>query len=543
MGDPYDAIVIGAGHNGLACACYLARAGLRVVVFEECPSVGGMTLSEDVTLPGFRSDVHASGYQLANLSPAPGELELAAHGVELIDPRIAYAHAFPDGSCIAIGKDLDAAERSVAQFSAKDGPTVRGLFERYCDVREQVAASMFSPPPSLGTAARTAEATPEGMDRYRFGLQSVRSWCDELFEAEQAKCLFAAFGAFVGHGPDDAAGAEIAWLFGSVLQAEGNKLVKGGMNRVTLAMTAHLESLGGEVHTGTPVEQILVRAGKADGVRLRGGEVVGGGLVASSADPAHLVLDLLGERVVGAEVVDKVRRIEWGDSVCVIYMALNGPVGYKAGADAADAAHVHLTGDSLAAMATAVDQCRAGALPEAPPVVSWNEAAIDSSRAPEGKDLKKLVVLGVPYEIREDATGEVGVGSWDDVKERYADHLIEAISAKYMPELGSRTLKRVVHSPVDIERKLSSAVRGTIPHGAPLPYQTGTMRPIPELGQYRSPVSNVYLCGSGSHPGAGVSMAAGRNAARVICADLGLDFSSAVGAAASDGARPPSSRS
>src|SRR5262245_18752813 len=524
MREAYDAIVVGAGHNGLACACYLARAGLRVVVLEEYPAVGGMTLTEELTLPGFRSDVHASGYQLANISPAVGELELADHGVELIEPRVAYAHAFPGGDCIAVGQDLEAAEMSVARFSAKDGRTVRSLFECSRDRREGIIASMFSPPASLGIAAQKAEEVPGGMDAYRFGLQSVRSWCDELFEAEQTKCMFATFGAFVGHGPDDAAGAEISWLFASVLQAEGNKLVKGGMNEVTHAMAAHLRSLGGTVRTSAPVDEIIVRSGKAAGVRLAGGEEVGGGLVASSVDPAQLVLKLLGEAVVGSAIADKARRIEWGDSVLVIYTALDGPVDYRAGRSADEAAHVHLTGDSLSTLATAVDECRAGLLPAAPAVVSWNDATIDASRAPEGRDLKKFVVLGVPYEIGGDATGEVGMGTWDEIKERYADHLIETISTRFMPTLQERMLKRVVHSPLDIERKLSSAVRGTIPHGAPLPYQSGPLRPIPELGQYRSPVSNVYLCGSGSHPGAGVSMAAGRNAAQVICADLGVDF-------------------
>jgi beta-carotene ketolase (CrtO type) len=208
----------------------------------------------------------------------------------------------------------------------------------------------------------------------------------------------------------------------------------------------------------------------------------------------------------------------------VIYTALDGPVEYKAGPQADEAAHVHLTGDSLSALATAVEECRAGSLPAAPAVVSWNDATVDPSRAPEGKDLKKFVVLGVPYEVGGDATSEVGQGTWDEIKERYADHLVEMISTQFMPALRERMLKRVVHSPLDIERKLSSAVRGTIPHGAPLPYQSGPLRPTPELGQYRSPVSNVYLCGSGSHPGAGVSMAGGRNAAQLIYADLGLDF-------------------
>jgi phytoene dehydrogenase-like protein len=179
-------------------------------------------------------------------------------------------------------------------------------------------------------------------------------------------------------------------------------------------------------------------------------------------------------------------------------------------------------------MARATDQCRAGELPEAPVMVSWNDSVIDPGRAPAGKELKKFVVLGVPYEIRGDATGRVGVGGWDEVGEGYAGYLLELISDSYLPGLGDRMLARTVHSPLDIERKLSSAVRGTISHGAMVPYQSGAMRPTPDFAGYRSPVENVYLCGSGAHPGAGVSMAPGRNAVQVICRDLGLDFQALV---------------
>ena len=215
-----------------------------------------------------------------------------------------------------------------------------------------------------------------------------------------------------------------------------------------------------------------------------------------------------------------------GDSVLVIYLALDGPVSYAAGAEADRAAHVHLTAPSVDSMATAIDQARAGRLPEAPVIVAWNDSTIDPSRAPPGKALKKLVVLGVPYEISGDATGNVGVGHWDEVAARYADHVLAFVDELYLPGLRERILARAVHSPVDLERKLSSSVRGTIPHGAMVPHQTGFMRPIPELAHYRTPVPNVYLCGSGTHPGAGVSMASGRNAAEVIYSDLGLDFDS-----------------
>ena len=523
----HDAVVIGAGHNGLACACYLAKAGLRVVVVEAYEAVGGMTLTEELTLPGFHSDVHASGYQLANFSPAPHELDLASHGLELIEPEVAWAHAFSDGDSIAIGGDLDRAVDAVARYSPGDAEAVRGLFERYRAERAGVIASFFSPPPSFAEAAAAMESQPGGLDRYRESLQSMRAWCAQTFEDERTRCLFGAFAPFVGHGPDDAGGAEIAWLFASVLQAEGNKLVRGGMNQVTRAMAAYLESRGGEVRTGATVERITVDGGRATGVRLAGGEEIAAGrLVAASVDPRQLVVTLLGAEVVGTEIAAKAERIEWGDSVLVIYLALDGPVSYAAGAEADRAAHVHLTAPSIDSMATAIDQARAGRLPEAPVIVAWNDSTIDPSRAPPGKALKKLVVLGVPYEITGDATGDVAVGHWDEVAARYADHVLAFVDELYLPGLRERILARAVHSPVDLERKLSSSVRGTIPHGAMVPHQSGFMRPIPELAHYRTPVPNVYLCGSGTHPGAGVSMASGRNAAEVIYSDLGLDFDS-----------------
>jgi phytoene dehydrogenase-like protein len=520
-----DAVVIGAGHNGLACACYLAKAGLGVVVVEEYSAVGGMTLTEELVAPGFWSDVHASGYQLASLSPAPSELHLFDHGLELIEPEYAWAHAFPGGGCIFVGADLERAHASVSRYSTRDADTAIQLFKRYRAERDQIVESLFSAPEGLSTAFHRMETAPGGLDAYRFRLQSMRSWCDETFESAEAKTLFGAFAPFVGHAPDDAAGAEISWLFASVLQAEGNKLVRGGMQQVSLALAAELETLGGEIRTGARVEKIEVESGRATAVILEGGErVTVGALVAASIDPAQLALRLLGEEIIGTDAAERARRIEWGDAVLVIYAALDRPVEYAAGPEAGAAAHVHLSAASLDAMARASGQCRAGELPDAPVIVSWNDSAIDPSRAPVGKHLKKFVVLGVPYEIRGDATGQVGVGGWDDVREAYADYLITMMADSYLPGLQSRLLARTVHSPLDIERKLSSAVRGTIPHGAMTPYQSGALRPTPDFAGYRSPVDNVYLCGSGSYPGAGVSMAPGRNAAQVICGDLGLDF-------------------
>jgi phytoene dehydrogenase-like protein len=213
-----------------------------------------------------------------------------------------------------------------------------------------------------------------------------------------------------------------------------------------------------------------------------------------------------------------------------MFVALEAPISYRAGSDAGRSAHVHLTEPSLDFLAEIYLQCRGGTLPSAPMIVSWNDSAIDPSRAPAGKALMKFVVLSVPYVINGDATGKIPGRTWDEARKPYADYLIELITANYIPDLKAKILKRVAHSPVDISRKIISAVRGTLGQGAFLPYQSGSLRPIPELGRYKTPLPNVYLCSSGSHPGPGVSMAPGRNAAQVIFRDLGFDFAKAISA-------------
>lgn len=526
MPNVYDAIVIGAGHNGLTCACYLARAGLKVLVLEQYRTVGGMTVTEEETLPGFWSDIHASGYRLANLSPVPHELSLLDR-YELIEPEIPFSHAFPQGDIISVHRDIEKTVGEIARYSLKDAERWRDLMNHFLAQKDAITAAMFSPPPSFPTVAADFAASSAGMEAYRFSMQSVRSWANQTLEAEATKTLFGSFATFLGASPDDAGGAELGWLFASVLQNAGNKLVKGGMHRVTLALAEHLQAHGGEIRTNALVEKILGDAKRATAVRLATGEEISvGEMVVSNVDPRHLVVDLLGAGMVEREIVDKMGHYEWGDSVFVMFVALESPINYKAGPAARQSAHVHLSEPSLDFFAQVYLQCRGGALPSAPMIVSWNDSAVDSSRAPAGKALMKFVVLSVPYVITDDATGTVPGRTWDEAREPYADYLIDLITANYIPDLKAKILKRVAHSPVDISRRIVSAVRGTLGQGAFLPYQTGSLRPIPELGQYKTPVPNVYLCSSGSHPGPGVSMAPGRNAAQVICGDLGLDFKS-----------------
>jgi beta-carotene ketolase (CrtO type) len=525
MADQYDAIVIGAGHNGLTTACYLAKAGLSVLVLENYSVIGGMTITEEITLPGFHSDIHASGYQLANFSPVPEELELEKFGLEIIKPDLAFSHSFPDGRIITVHRDIEQTAANIAEYSAWDANIWRDLSDQYLQQRNHIIAAFFTPSPSLTEIINQLAKSNAGMDNYRFSLQSVRSWCNETFEAEETKCLFGSFASFLGSSPDDVGGAELAWLFASVLQHEGNNLVKGGMHNLSLALARYLKSQGGEIRTNTKVIKILGTSNRATGVYLASGEEVKAKqLIVSGIDPAQLIIHLLGSDMVGDSLVARMQKYEWGDSVFVIYTALNQPVTYKSGEGARLSPHVHLSHAHLDALAQIYFECRAGKLPTAPLIVSWNDTTIDPSRAPAGKHLMKFVVLNVPYHITDaNITGITG-RHWSEVKEAYADYLIDLITENYIPDLKDKIIKRVAHSPIDMESKIISAVRGTLGQGAFLPYQRGSLRPTFELGEYKSPVPNVYLCSSGSHPGAGVSMAPGRNAVEIICRDLKIDF-------------------
>src|SRR5499427_5204760 len=479
----YDAIIIGAGHNGLTCACYLARAGLKVLVLEQYHTVGGMTVTEEETLPGFWSDIHASGYQLANLSPVPHELGLLDR-YELIEPEIPFSHAFPDGKIISVDRDIEKTVAAIARYSRKDAETWRALMKRFLAEKDAITKGMFSPPPSFPAAAAAFAKSSAGMEAYRFSMQSVRSWANQTLEAEATKTLFGSFATFLGASPDDAGGAELGWLFASVLQNVGNNLVKGGMNRVTLALAEQLRALGGEIRTNVLVEQILGTAKRASAVRLSSGEVIPvGQLVVSNVDPGHLVLDLLGVEMVGQEIVAKMKQYEWGDSVFVMFVALSSAINYKAGPAARQSAHVHLTEPSLDFLARVYLQCRGGELPSAPMIVSWNDSAIDPSRAPAGKALMKFVVLSVPYVITGDATGRIPGRTWSAAREPYADYLIDLITANYIPDLKAKILKREAQSHVDVSRIINTAVPGTRGRGPFRHGRNGSLRPIPELGE------------------------------------------------------------
>ena len=525
----YDAIIIGAGHNGLTCGCYLAKAGLRVLVLEEYHSIGGMTITEEITLPGFKSDIHAFGYQLANASPVPNELGLDRFGFEIIHPEILFSHIFPSGRYISMFRSLEKKLRSIEKFSVKDARTWYNLFNKYLLDRDKIFSSINSPPVEIISSA----------EEYRKQHQSMRSWCDEYFESDEVKVVFGTFAAFVGLSPDDAGGGEVCHLFASIAQDKGNNVVKGGFCNLPRALARYIESKGGVILTNAGVTKIIIENNKAIGVSLTNGKnILAKRLVASSTDPSTLILKLIGQDHVDSTIVNSIKRFEWGDSVFGIYLALDGRPKYKSDQEVGSSSQIHISSATLENFSKTSYECRSGMVPSNPPSIMSNESIMDPSRVPPQTDgtkkqLVKVLVLSVPYDIKNydindnnNNTNNMNTKiDWYNIKEQYSDQIIDRITEDYIPNLKDIVLKKVAYSPVDYEKRPTTCIKGTLSCGAVLPYQSRSMRPIPQLSNYKIPsLQNVYLCGSGNHPGPGVSMAPGRNAAQVILRDLGIDF-------------------
>lgn len=506
MASEYDAIVVGAGHNGLTCACHLARAGLRVLVVELHPTIGGMTRSMEITRPGFRHDLHASGIQLANLSPSIRELQLGERGFTRLHPPVNYVHVFPEGPALEFHRDLAGTCRSLARYAPRDAARWRVLMEEFERDRPRTVERLFRPP----------DATEPPPERNA----TLRSWLDAHFESEAVKTAFAAWGLHIGAAPDDPGGIA-ASAFATVIQATGNNPVRGGMQRLPDALAGVLRDHGGDVVCSARVTRIIVENGIARGVRLDDGtEYRATRAVAASVNPILLARDMLTEDELGASVAEKMRGVHNGSAQMTIFLALDEPVEFRAGAYFHESLYAHATAPGLDALQSVVERVRGGALPADPMLLFVNESGVDPTRAPEGRASLRILVLPLPWRIRR-GMGDAGTGAiWEQVRESYADHVIGLADRHYLPGLASRILTRVVHDPVTMSEESPDCHRGDISHVGVLPAQSGALRPIPEMGRYRTPVRGLYLCGSGSHPGPGVTMACGSNAARVILDDV-----------------------
>jgi phytoene dehydrogenase-like protein len=511
----YDAIVIGAGHNGLATAIHLAAKGWKVGVFERNRVAGGAVQTREATLPGFRHDLFAMNLSLFAGSPfvAAHGSALARHGLAFVPAAEPFATAFPDGSWFGISADLETTVARANALSQRDGARWREMVAAFASDAPHIFGVLGSAMPSLGLVKVLFKAwRAKGLDwlleTLRLALSSPREFLDRNFQSEKIKTTIAAWGMHLDFPPDAAGGALFPYLEAMANQSFGMALGKGGADVMIKAMLGLLTELGGETHLDAEVARIDVVDGRASGVALVDGRsFTASKAIIANVGPAIVFSKLLGAGSGRPDVDQRMRAFRPGPGTMMVHLALAALPDWKAGAALQRFAYVHLAPD-FAMMNCAYGDAMAGLLPAEPLLVVGQPTAIDPSRAPEGKHVLWIQVRALPAEIKGDSVGTIAPGDWDDVKERYADRVI-AILERYAPGVSAKILGRAVFSPRDIERENPNLIGGDSLSGSHHLDQFFLFRPVAGWSRYRTPVNALYLVGASTWPGAGVGAGSG----------------------------------
>jgi phytoene dehydrogenase-like protein len=512
----YDFIIIGSGHNGLACAGYLARAGARVLVLERNDRVGGSCHTAEATLPGFKHNICSMVHTNIPLSPVYRDLELERNGVRYVYPDHLRGTIFPDGKCLVMYRDAAQMAAEIARFSARDAKTFAQLVEDYGEfIDSTYLPLMYSPPlpPSLQTAE--LEKSEEGRALMQWQASTPVQLLDELFESEQVKIHFLARMTVLGFAPDQFGQGWIC-LF-RILKAEAPICV-GGSQQLAEGLRRVVEGAGGVVKTGAGVQRILVRGNRACGVELGDGtRLEAGKAVITNVEPKKSFLQLVGEEHLPPAFATRVRNYHSrGRSLFCLHLAVSEPPQYRAGADNP---HVNRAFSQEMFCGTVADQVQAyqeiaaGKAPRRAMLQITLPTLFDPSQAPAGKHTV-LVWQYAPFALQ---------GGWQKARAEYAEHVL-GLWQTYAPNMTQdKILATTIQDPTDTVQHNDNMVNGVDVVGDMTPDQMGYFRPFAGWSSYRSPVEGLYMCGGYCHPGGGVHAGAGHNAAGVIAEDFKLN--------------------
>ena len=517
----YDAIIIGAGHNGLAAGVHLASKGWSVGIYEQAAVPGGAVRTAELTLPGFRHDVCAMNLSLFAGSPffAAHKDLLLRHGLGFVPAADCFASAFPDGTWLGVNTDLDVTAGRIAAVSPRDADAWRAMVAAFAADAPHLFGILGAPMPSWATArvlwsAWRAKGLAGLGDMARLLLGAPRDFLDRHFESAKLKAMMAVWGLHLDFPPDAAGGALFPYLESMANQSFGMVIGQGGADTVVKALTGALGSLGGAVHLGSPVASIRRSGDKATGITLASGESVEARrAVIANVHPRRVFGDLLP----GTDHAAYRTRLDGfkpGPGTMMIHYALQDLPDWAAGAALKRFAYVHLAPD-LTTMARAYDEAKAGLLPTTPALVVGQPTALDASRAPEGRHVLWVQVRVLPGVIVGDAAGAIAGTTWDAVKNAYADR-VEALIETYAPGFKTSVLGRAVHSPADLERDNPNLVGGDSLSGSHHLDQNFMFRPVFGWSRYRTPVRGLYLVGASTWPGAGVGAGSGFMLAKML---------------------------
>ena len=511
----YDAIVIGAGHNGLITAGYLARAGKTVLVVEARDVVGGACTSEEL-IPG--ATWSSCAFIASLLRPEIiADLELERYGLEMYQTEANEVSIFPDGSHLFVWKDMDKTLKEIEKFSKSDAGAFLDFGLRVKKFASILTPFLLSPAPSRSQVLAAFEAAGAEDLFNEMVLLSTKDLLDRYFENEHIKGLFTFFGMISVWGGPSTPGTGYVYGHHSVGEFKGTLgqwgFVKGGMGGITQAMARSAEAHGAEIRLNSPVEQVVVDGGRASGVRLANGDVISARTVISNADPQRSMLQLLPPGAIDAKLTAKLENYDARGSMARIHLLIDelpDYIGFPAGEFGPQHQAQAIMGASIENFERAWEAERRGEIPDDFVIEAVIQSTHDSSLAPEGKHTMTLGVQQLPFDL-------AGT-DWDTIRDEWADRVLEVLF-RYAPNLRGHIIERVIITPKDLERDYG-LTGGNIFHGAMFFDQLFNNRPTPELADYRTTVANYYLCGSGTHPGGGVMGANGHNAAQVVIADL-----------------------
>ncbi|HEY7204279.1 MAG TPA: NAD(P)/FAD-dependent oxidoreductase [Methylomirabilota bacterium] len=518
-----DAIVVGAGHNGLVAAGYLARAGLRVLVLERRPVVGGACVTEEV-FPGFKVSTAAYVSSLFR-EEIVRDLRLREYGFEVLARNPSSFTPLPDGRSLTLGPDAAWTRREIAKFSARDAaryPAYEAMLERVAAFIEPTLA--MTPPdlmrPGLrglrdlrGLGRAFARLGDDASEAVELLTGPARAILDRWFESPVLKATLAT-DAIIGAMASPSTPGTGYVLFHHVMgETDGRRgvwgYVRGGMGGLTGALARAARDLGVEIRCEAEVDRILVRDGRVEGVALAGGEEFRAPVVASNADAHVTFLRLLDPAALAPGFRAAVERISYESASVKINVALSELPDFLACPGRAPGPQhrgtIHICPDPHY-IERAFDDAKYGRVSARPVLECTIPSVVDDTVAPPGRHLMSMFVQYAPYALR-DAT-------WDETREAFADRCF-ALLDEYAPNFSRSVLARQVLAPPDLER-VFNLTGGNIFQGAMTPGQLFSLRPLPGWASYRTPVRGLYLCGAAAHPGGGVMGAAGRNAAREV---------------------------
>lgn len=527
MAGTYDVVVIGGGHNGLTAAAYLGKAGLKTLVLERRPVLGGAAVTEEFH-PGYRNSI--ASYSLGLLrGEIVRDLDLKRHGLDPI-PYRGTLELLQDGRAILFNGDPAHDQAQVARFSNRDWDAMQRLRQRLLRVGDVVRDQWLRAPPDLAGGWESLFASAraglrlrklDGDDRHFLAQMftlSANDLMERWFESETMRQVYAVHCVSSNYSSLDQPGSALPFFMNVLGELDGKRykwgVARGGMGAVSQALAAAAREHGAELRTSAPVERILLESGRAVGVRMESGEELRARAVAANTDPKRTFLKFVGKEHLDPQFAADIEHLRMGHASLRMNLALNAAPEFAAlpGDDARTALGSAIT---LLPDRTTVERCyrlaRAGELPPEPYVAIQIASALDDSLAPPGHHVMSLLCKYYPYHLS-------GGRRWDDIKDQVADGILAAVR-RHIPNLDRITVARQVLSPVDLER-IFGLTEGDIFHGRHDLDQIFSLRPHPRAARYRTPVAGLYLCGSGSHPGGGVSGAPGHNAARRIIRDL-----------------------